>query len=363
MNILNRAVLVAIAAGLVVGSPVTAQIKNPIQAAKDAFKKAREEEEAKRAKQPPRPQQPTSGSQPSGDLPKTTAAASDAASGDCCSPDALRKTASFFGFLDIVGIKLGMTPEQAFAAVKAHNGQLKIDIVNARVEDPAGPYSGSFTRVPQFAVAHTVGVRRPPNPTPFVLADYSSDVIVIEFTIPPSPPLVARIVREVNFPQGQLVVAANLLDALRKKYGQETLQGIGTSWVFDSAGKLVSRPLLRDERLCLPNGARFGWSGMPQPADMDRDYPTQLSVAHLGSIGLDSGETSSACRPFGIVEAYPFGQNTPPTQQLGSMTVLVQSPALLYGSGKAAHDWLKAKGDAKTKQLEDAAKARSAPKL
>jgi hypothetical protein len=56
MHMLNRVLLVAIAAGLVMGSPATAQIKNPIQAAKDAFKKAKEEEEAKRAQQ--RPQQP-----------------------------------------------------------------------------------------------------------------------------------------------------------------------------------------------------------------------------------------------------------------------------------------------------------------
>jgi hypothetical protein len=325
------------------------------RAAEEAARKAREGQQQK-----PPPQTPPT-SQPSNPA-KTSAAPPDAASGDCCSPDALRKIASSAGFLDVVGIKLGMTPEQAFAAVKAHNGQMKIDIVNARMENPEGP-PGDFTRVPQYAVAHTVGAPRGPNPTPFVLADGSSDVIVIEFTIPPSPPLVAKVVREVTFPRGQLVVASNLLDALRKKYGQESLRGIATSWVFDSAGKPVSRPLQGDERYCLPNGARFGWNGMPQAEHMDRDYPTQLSVAHLGSVGLDVGETSSACRPFGIVEAYPFGQNLPPTQQLGSMTVLVQSPALLYGSGKAAYAWLKARGDAKTKQLEDEAKRRSAPKL
>ena len=364
MKILSQVLFVAIAAGWVFGGPVTAQSKNPIQAAKDAYKKAREEQEAKKPQQPPAaPPQTPQTSRPSTPA-NTSPARPDAASGDCCSPDALRKIASSFGFLDIVGIKLGMTPEQAFAAVKAHNGQMKIDIINARMEDPDGAYSGSFTRVPQFAVAHTVGLRPNPNfPALFVGADGSSDVIVIEFTIPPSPPLVGRIVREVNFPRAQLVVASNLLDALRKKYGQESLTGIGTSWVFDSAGKLLSRPLQGDERNCLPNGARFGWSGMPQAQDMDRDYPTQLSVAHLASVGLDAGETSSACRPLGIVEAYPFGQSTAPNQQLGSMTVLVQSPALLYGSGKATHDWLKARIDARAKQQEDAAKARSAPKL
>lgn len=357
MNILNRALLVAIAAGLVVGSPVTAQIKNPIQAAKDAYKKAREEEEAKRARQPPQTPQRSQPSEP----PKTTAAPSAAANGDCCSPDALRKIASSAGFLDVVGIKLGMTPEQAFAAVKAHNGQMKIDIINARVEDPDGPYSGSFTRVPQYAVAHTVGARRPPNPTPFVLADGSSDVVVIEFTIPPSPPLVARIAREVTFPMGQLVVASNLLDAMRKKYGQESPHGIFSTWLFDSAGKPVSRPLQRDEAGCLPGGPHFGWQGgWPGPSDMDRDAPIQLNVAQFA---YEDPELSSACRPFGIVVGHNLGGGTPPTQQVGGMTVLVQSPALLYGSGKATHDWLKARADAKAKQQEDAAKARSAPKL
>lgn len=363
MRILSRVLCIVIAAGWVLGSPVTAQIKNPIQAAKDAFKKAREEEEAKRLPQPSRPQQPAPA--PSSPAPSSPAAAA-AATAECCSPDALRKIAASAGFLDIVGIRLGMTPEQAFAAVKAHNGQLKIDIINARMEYPDGP-SGNVHPVPQFAVAHTVGLRPNPNfPALFAFADGSSDVIVIEFTIPPSPPLVATIVRAVDFPHGQLVVAANLLDALRKKYGQESLQGNSstTSWVFDSAGKPVSRPLQRDEIGCLPGGPHFGWQGgMPGPSDMDRDYPTQLNVAQLGSVGLDGGETSSACLPFGIVVGYSLGPSTPRTQQMGSLGVLVQSPALLYGSGKAAHDWLKAKGDAKTKQLEDAAKARSAPKL
>ena len=355
MKTLSRVLFVAIAAGWVFGAPVTAQSKNPIQAAKDAFKKAREEQQAKKPQQPPAAPSPQA---PSSRPP--SAAVDGVATAECCSPDALRKIASSAGFLDVVGIKLGMTPEQAFAAVKAFNGQMKIDIINARVEDPEG-YSGSFTRVPQYAVAHTIGLRPNPNfPASFVSADGSSDVIVIEFTIPPSPPLVARIAREVAFPRDQLVVASNLLGALRKKYGQESLQGIYSTWVFDSAGKPISRPLQRDEVGCLPNGPHFGWQGgMPSSQDMDRDAPTQLSIAQLG---YDDLERASTC-PFGIVVGSPLGQNTPPTQQLGGMTVLVQSPPLLYGSGKAAHDWLKAKADARAKQQEDAAKARSAPKL
>ena len=74
-------------------------------------------------------------------------------------------------------------------------------------------------------------------------------------------------------------------------------------------------------------------------------------------------QRSAACRPFVFVESYPLGEATPRRQQMTNMAVMIQSPALLYGSRKAVHDWLQAKGAAKAKQQEDAAKARSAPKL
>jgi len=368
MKILSRVLFVAIAAGWVFGGPVTAQSKNPIQAAKDAYKKAREEQ-AKKSQPPPAAPQTPQTSQPSTPA-NTSAARPEAASGDCCSPDALRKIASSAGFLDIVGIKLGMTPEQAFAAVKAHNGQMKIEIVNARMEYPDGPPGDRYHPVPQFAVAHTVGARLGQNPTPFILADGSEDVIVLEFTIPPSPPLLARIVRQMTFPRGQLVVASNLLDALRKKYGQERPGGVSTMWMFDSAGKTVSRPMQQPELICGQSNlfaglGGWGGGGMPRPEDMGRDAPTQLSLSNfdMNGNGIPSPGAHAPCRSFVIAEAYPLSEGIPPNQQMGQLTVAVYSSGLLYGSRKAAYDWLKAKDDAKTKQLEDAAKARSAPKL
>ena len=154
MRIFSRVLFIVIAAGWLLGSPVTAQIKNPIEAAKEAFKKAREEQQsakrtaeeaarkAREGQQQPPPQTPQT-SRPSNPA-NTSAAPPAAASGDCCTPDALRKIASSAGFLDIVGIKLGMTPEQAFAAVKAHNGQMKIDIINARMETLTVPPATSI---------------------------------------------------------------------------------------------------------------------------------------------------------------------------------------------------------------------------
>jgi hypothetical protein len=258
-----------------------------------------------------------------------------------------------------------MTPEQAFAAVKAFNPQMKIDIVKTRMVSPDAP--GQFTTVPQYAVAHTVGKPPYPNfPVPFTLADGSADVIVIEFTIPPSPALVGKVVRQTTFPTGQPVTASNLVEALHKKYGQELFSDVGLVWVFDVAGKPVTRPLQGPERFCAASNPfdGFGWKGggqMPGPEDLTRDSPTGIDLSTTRE--QDNTARSEACRGITFASSYPLGEATPRNQQMTLMTVTIQSGALLYGSRKAAHDWMQAKGDAKAKQQEDAAKSRSAPKL
>jgi hypothetical protein len=45
------------------------------------------------------------------------------------------------------------------------------------------------------------------------------------------------------------------------------------------------------------------------------------------------------------------------------MTVMIESPALMYASRKNTHDWLQAQHDAMIKRQQDAANQRSAPKL
>src|SRR5206468_9991602 len=95
--------------------------------------------------------------------------------------------------------------------------------------------------------------RYPGNPPPFYLADGSADVIVHEFSIPPSHPMVIKITRQVTFARGEPVVASNLLAALNKKYGEAAFSAsAGLNWVFDAAGKPVTRlpPALRS---CAPS--------------------------------------------------------------------------------------------------------------
>ena len=272
----------------------------------------------------------------------------------------MKKIGDSLAFIDIVGIKLGMTPQQAFTAVKAFNPKLKIDIINARLEPGDAP--GTFKRVPQFAVAHTVGAQANPlSPIPFTLADFSSDVIALEFTTPPSPPLVGKITREVNFPQP--VAASNLMDALRKKYGQDNYQGgTGLVWVFDSSGKLLARRLTSSERGCVPGSPFDGLGGMPGPGNLLTDFPTPINLAS-GTAGSLSPERGLICAPFTIVMNYGLGEGTPFDMKMPNMIVTIQSPALLYASSKNTHEWLQSQFDSRKKKADDDAQQRSAPKV
>src|SRR5437868_240967 len=89
-----------------------AQFENPIQAAKDAYNKAKQQQQQQQQQQPNqnKRQQPAQSQQPQAPAqaqqPAAPAASAGAApGGDCCSADAMKKVASSLSYLDIVGVK------------------------------------------------------------------------------------------------------------------------------------------------------------------------------------------------------------------------------------------------------------------
>jgi hypothetical protein len=269
--------------------------------------------------------------------------------------DAMKKIAATVpSNLDVLGIKLGMTPQQATAAIKAANPNLKIDILTTRLQRPGVP---GFVRVPRWMVAHTVGA----SPTSFYQKDGSAEVIGIEFTTPPSHSVVAKIVRQVTFPTSQPVMASNLIDALHKKYGENESTVSERVWVFDANGKPITEPLPSPQNSCLPADPAMGFPMGLNGYDPTRDYD---GIA-LGSTNEEqsAAERRGICTPFTFVDTYNLGENTARNALQPSMIVALQSPVLLYSSLKATHDWLQGQADAIAKQKDAAGAQREAPKL
>lgn len=339
---------VIVLVGVFATSLLTAQVQNPIQAAKDAYNQSRRQQVQQQKQQP---QQPQSSAQTGGSRAGSAAQSAPTQLGpDCCTADALKRIASTVGFIDVVGIKLGMTPQEALAAIKAANPKLKIDTENARIEPGDAP--GTFKRYPRFVVARTL---EPPAG--------GMEQIALEFTLPPSPPLVGKIIRTVTFPQGQPVVITTLLDAMRKKYGQENFPRAQVrAWLFGADGKLITRQLNDREQYCIPADVYNGMGNFQMPVGNN-------PVGDAGSVNLSgtaaqqgNSERQLVCRPFTIVMT-PVGEDYAPNSQMNDMTVMVESPALLDSGWRATHDWLQSQADGKAKQRDNAAQQRSAPKL
>jgi hypothetical protein len=337
-----------------------AQFQNPIQAAKDAYNKAKQDQQQQKQQQGQQsrpqpaqsnPNQPTNTSSAQASPAQSESAATGA---DCCTPEAMKKIAASVGFVDIVGIKLGMTPEQAVAAVKAHNPSLRIENLTARLEHPSGPL-GNFVRVPYTINAYSANYRTDLGPVEW---------IAMQFTLPPGPPLLAKVVRYTGFVVGQPVMASNLLDSLHKKYGQDNAAVAGDSigWVYDSNGKLLTR-VSSPQAVCAGDGYANGVPGgqaLPHPPPGESGASVSLTSTSDTQRGQ---ETKPVCAPLVWVVAHGVGESVAPNYQQTEMTVTMGSGGLAYMSIVSTHNWLQAEADAKIKQQNDAAAGRSAPKL
>jgi len=332
---------VALVASLSVLS-AAAQFQNPIQAAKDAYKRAMKQQQNPKSQQPAPQGQAT---KPANSPVQSSAAEPDSstANGDCCSREALKKIAASVGFVDIVGIKLGMTPAQALAAIKAYKSTFKIEVLHTRLFHPGVE---TFTRVPRY-----ISAQEPNNGKGY-------EYINVEFTQPPSPPLVSKIERYIAMPAGQPIMASTLLESLRKKYGQYNFSQNGPlAWIYDLSGKLPVR---------LPNSAAY----CAYPEELPRGNGEPQS--DYGQISLDTTSPNSikgntidtpGCVPYVVFVARGVAEETPPNAQLSQLTTTLESGALVYNSGRASYNWLKAEADAKAKKQEDDAKSRTGPPL
>lgn len=304
--------------------------------------------------QAPKQQQP--GAQPSHAGYQPASASAQPANGEldssCCTADAMKKMAAAAGFLDVVGIKLGMTPQQAAAAIRAHNPALTLKQVTIRL---AHPGVAGFNRVPHYIVAYNA--EKPAG----------WEVIVVEFTTPPNAPVVAAISRFTNF---EPTIVANLVNGLDKKYGEEYPRSgsFGRAWLFDQDGKSVTTQSQAADTCIslvpgvLPGGVEAGGS-FTAIAQQNSDGPLAMDVdTYRAFPTLDFQATStpkSVCTPYTWVWTNNLGTTLAPNSQAVNVTVTIGSGALAYAAERSTHDWLQAEADAKIKAAQDAASKRT----
>jgi hypothetical protein len=248
-----------------------------------------------------------------------------------------------------------MTPKEAFAAVHAFNSNLKIDIVKAKFDIP-GVAEEQYPLIPRYAIAHT-------GPT----ITSGDDLIWIQFTTPPNPPLVESITREVMFPQGHPIFASTLLAGLRKKYGQENVPSGANNlpvWVYGPDGKLLQRQLTQRERYCgmaTPIYPNIFNNGMAPDITWDQ-YAKDRSYSPSNSNGYPN-DARPECIPFTFATTGDADLITSPKAQNFRVTVGIDSPALLYASFRSTQEWLEAKAEAAQRKEQQSVQKNAAPKF
>jgi hypothetical protein len=157
---------------------------------------------------------------PSNELPKPSA--------DFGTPEGTAKIAAKAGFLDVVGIKLGMSAKDAEQALKAHNANFKLKPISLR----------EYEALPGVVMTPILLAANPGGPTAA-----SGDDFTLFITYAPNQAFLWGISRNLGFGrEATRPTVQNTLAGLRKKYGPESTQQVNTRliWIYDAQGRQVT---------------------------------------------------------------------------------------------------------------------------
>jgi hypothetical protein len=128
---------------------------------------------------------------------------------------------------DIIGLRLGMTEQEAVAVLRARNPAVRIRTVIQTLPDPRA------TRATATLYAGYYGDDR---------SGIGDEVVKLEFTNPTPVPRVWGIWRKQSFPQGHELSMTNTVSAIQGKYGQPQFEHSATgqttwTWATGLSGK------------------------------------------------------------------------------------------------------------------------------
>ena len=267
-------------------------------------------------------------------------------SGDFGTPEATAKIAANAGFLDVVGVKLGMPLKAALEAVKAHNANLKL-APQSKLEFEALP---GVVMTP--VIASTKNVSTPSDP--------GAEYLGLLLTYAPNEAFVYGVWRDVwfNKPESRPPVDT-ILGGMRKKYGPESAKEDALLiWLFDAQRQQVMGAKATDIWKKCANHWMTG-------AAYDQGNITRQVTGGYYSVSDGKDYHGGICHSHSVVYARYSADMTPGASQPLIMNVKVSAANhQLEASGVTATNMLLTREANKLaeKRREEAAK-RSGPKF
>ncbi len=226
---------------------------------------------------------------------------------------------------DVVGIKPGMSAQEAYNALKARANGAKVGVGQMMI--PA---------ITDKPVAVVMSVR-PLDTSP-------AETIAVWLTLPPTKQQVWAIGRTVQLDQNKGILKSVAQDGLRQKYGTETDRDF---WAFDEQGGRPPASAMRTNSC----GA-VGLLNLAPPDPVNLQPITPMIYAP---------EPENACSNVIAVRAQFGGVSSGSSDMVGSITVIVQDTPLARRSQQAYQAALANVDAAKRKEELEKAKQQKAP--
>jgi type II secretory pathway pseudopilin PulG len=236
----TAAALAMIALASTWGFPGVSRGEDFLEKLKKAAEQAAQQRQQQRQQQAGQPRQPQTSQQPQGQQPaqpqprykpgggtKLLPNVKPQPSPDFGTPEGTAKIAAKAGFLEVVGIKLGMPVKDAVEALKSHNGGFKSGPITLR----------EYEALPGVVMTPVLYAPNPAGPNAT-----SGDDFNLLITYPPNEAFVWGIVRNMGFgTNATRPPLENTLAGLRQKYGPESTRQVNSRliWIYDANGQQV----------------------------------------------------------------------------------------------------------------------------
>lgn len=302
----------------------------------EKLKKAAEQSAQKRQQQTAQPHQPQQ--QPSQQPQRQRQASGQPGnekpqpSPDFGTPEGTAKIAAKSGFLDVVGIKLGMSAKEAVDALKAYNAGFK-PVPNTLYE---------YEALPGVVMTPELVVPNPAGPTAS-----AGDYFNLFMTYAPNEAFLWGIVRNLGFGrEDSRPTVENTLAGLRKKYGPESTKQVNSRliWIYDAQGQQVMGSKADDiyskcsQTWAVNSGGESGGGNRPNANHQlsNSIFDQQLKQGYYYGTG-GYGSPGGMCHAHSVLDVY-YLHATPAGSTADLMTSMTMGAfnRQLEGSGVTA---------------------------
>jgi hypothetical protein len=232
---------------------------------------------------------------------------------------------------DIIGIRPGMSAQEAYNLLKARHAGIKIGVGQSQMQ--------GFGEKPVFLQisAQVVDASAP-------------ETISVWLTAPPGKQVVFAVGRTLEYDPNQPLLRTKIVESLRQKFGPETQDsGPQVYWAFDEQGKRPDAERMRQLN-CLARTSGNLLVDAPPAATFNASTPI-----------IYSPQAVTPCDSFIRVHAELTSGNTRGETYVNRITLLIWDLALQRRSQESYQAYLASLANAKGKEELDKAKQRTAP--